>query len=277
MRSLFRKSSLLSYLTYKQAFKRLLSLDRAELNGILDLFAALQVNGAHKGAKRGLFEHVSSTGCPNCGVEYLLTLNVESNERHEQFFVDALVVSNLRRDCIRELRADWKETGDLGVVETDALPALVGKAIKEKDSRTLKALSDGLTDVIFDDGDTPLHRAVEADDVQMVSQLLSFGCATDPQHHPVSPLLMACKNGFWMVAMLLVEAGADFTKREPKGFDALFHAATTETPDLDLIKHMAQQSIGNPQRLAHVRGVAEVADTHQQARSVLLAVINDAS
>ena len=76
-------------------------------------------------------------------------------------------------------------------------------------------------DIQDQDGDTPLHYAVKAEDGDSVAVLLDAGANTDKVNNRVyTPLLLATSLGYVELVKLLVDAGTDTTIRRPNGFDA---------------------------------------------------------
>mmetsp|Transcript_18754 Transcript_18754/g.45273 ORF Transcript_18754/g.45273 Transcript_18754/m.45273 type:complete len:228 (+) Transcript_18754:134-817(+) len=89
--------------------------------------------------------------------------------------------------------------------------------------RLLVTEGESLLDVDMQDqdGDTPLHYAVKAEDGDSIAVLLDAGAHTDKVNNRVyTPLLLATSLGYVELVKILVDAGADATIRRPNGFDA---------------------------------------------------------
>jgi ankyrin len=82
------------------------------------------------------------------------------------------------------------------------------------------------------DGSTPLHRAVFADRLDVVSLLVKAGArVTATDRYGVTALALACINGNAKMIRLLIEAGADPNAVDSAGEPALMAAARTGVPD----------------------------------------------
>ena len=78
------------------------------------------------------------------------------------------------------------------------------------------------------DGTTPLHWAVQHDDVETVGLLLKAGAkATTANRYGATPLYVACQNGNADIVERLLKAGADANAALPEGETALMTAART--------------------------------------------------
>ncbi len=82
------------------------------------------------------------------------------------------------------------------------------------------------------DGTTALHRAVEANQEEIVVKLLEKGA--DPNaanRYGITPLWLAATNGSAAVTRMLLKAGADAKAKLPHGETALMAAARTGEPE----------------------------------------------
>jgi ankyrin repeat protein len=80
------------------------------------------------------------------------------------------------------------------------------------------------------DGTTPLHLAVQRDDIQSVDRLLRSGAdVRAANRYGITPLYIACVNGTVAIAERLLNAGADPNSALPDGETALMTAARTGT------------------------------------------------
>ena len=82
------------------------------------------------------------------------------------------------------------------------------------------------------DGTTALHRAVEANQEDIVAALLAKGA--DPNaanRYGITPLWLAATNGSATVTRMLLKAGAGATAKLPHGETALMAAARTGEPE----------------------------------------------
>ena len=89
--------------------------------------------------------------------------------------------------------------------------------------RVLVAQGKRLLDVDMQDqdGDTPLHYAVKAEDGDSTAVLLDAGADMNKVNNRVyTPLLLATSLGYVELVKMLVDAGADTTIRRPSGLDA---------------------------------------------------------
>lgn len=78
------------------------------------------------------------------------------------------------------------------------------------------------------DGTTPLHLAVQQDDLELVDLLLKAGAdARAANRYGATPLFVACQNGNAALIERLVKAGADAKSATPDGETMLMTAART--------------------------------------------------
>jgi uncharacterized protein len=80
-------------------------------------------------------------------------------------------------------------------------------------------------DVVDPDGSTPLHHAVQLDDVAGAKKLLQH--VKTANRYGVTPLTLACINGSKPMVDLLLSAGADPNTALPGGETVLMTAART--------------------------------------------------
>ncbi len=100
-----------------------------------------------------------------------------------------------------------------------------------------------------EDGLTPLHRAVEADDVPAAAKLLQSRAAVNaPTRNGVTPLWLAVMNRNAEMVELLLKAGADPNGALPSGETILMTAARTGNSEVAdaLIKRGAKVSATGP-------------------------------
>jgi ankyrin repeat protein len=100
-----------------------------------------------------------------------------------------------------------------------------------------------------EDGLTPLHRAVEADDVTAAAKLLQSRAAVNtPTRNGVTPLWLAVMNRNAEMVELLLKAGADPNGALPSGETILMTAARTGNSEVAdaLIKRGAKVSATGP-------------------------------
>jgi ankyrin repeat protein len=90
-----------------------------------------------------------------------------------------------------------------------------------------------LIPAIANDGTTPLHQAVQRDDLQTVDRLLRSGSdARAANRYGVTPLYIACMNGHAGLVERLLGAGADPNTAMPDGETVLMTAARTGNVDV---------------------------------------------
>jgi uncharacterized protein len=102
-------------------------------------------------------------------------------------------------------------------------------AIQKQDRRAALALIRQRTLVrqAEPDGTTPLHYAVEAGDLQLVTALLRAGATNAANRYGTTPLELAAENGDSKVVDVLLQSGADAKGASPEGETVLMTAART--------------------------------------------------
>jgi ankyrin repeat protein len=90
-----------------------------------------------------------------------------------------------------------------------------------------------VVNTIANDGTTPLHQAVQRDDLQIVDRLIRSGAdARAANRYGVTPLYIACMNGHSGIVERLLGAGADPNTAMPDGETVLMTAARTGNVDV---------------------------------------------
>jgi ankyrin repeat protein len=90
-----------------------------------------------------------------------------------------------------------------------------------------------VVNTIANDGTTPLHQAVQRDDLQIVDRLIRSGAdARAANRYGVTPLYIACMNGHAGIVERLLGAGADPNTAMPDGETVLMTAARTGNVDV---------------------------------------------
>jgi len=116
-----------------------------------------------------------------------------------------------------------------GAVTTATAETALVTAIKKQDRRAALALIRQRTPVrqTEPDGTTPLHWAVEVDDVELVRALLQAGATNAPNRYGTTPLELAAENGNPRVIDALLQGGADAKTATPEGETVLMTASRT--------------------------------------------------
>jgi ankyrin repeat protein len=115
-----------------------------------------------------------------------------------------------------------------GAVTASADTPLIA-AIKNQDHRAALALIRQRTPVrqTEPDGTTPLHWAVDVNDVEMVKALLRAGATNAANRYGTTPLELAAENGNPQIIDALLQGGADAKGANPEGETVLMTASRT--------------------------------------------------
>ena len=123
------------------------------------------------------------------------------------------------------------------------------------------------------EGKTPLYLAAAAGNINEVDRLLAEGANPDEKgltEH--SPLIMATRSDYTLIAEHLLKAGADPDQKDDLGWAPLHHAVKTDSPNLDMIsilaRHGADVNVRDKHRRTPLHRAAQFG--HVQAVQLLL-------
>ena len=116
-----------------------------------------------------------------------------------------------------------------GAAETASADTPLIAAIKNQDHRAALALIRQRAPVrqTEPDGTTPLHWAVDVNDLEMVKALLRAGATNAANRYGATPLELAAENGNPQIIDALLRAGADAKGANPEGETVLMTASRT--------------------------------------------------